>query len=125
MRLRAGLKDAGELLQIPLIDHIIVTDNDHFSFADNRWPKSKIQDFLKLDCSACIVIYYHKKLLAVSVADYGEEIGVIHSKVVRDGKNYFLAELGVKSGKEFILIPETLERSNVIECEKIIANDGD
>lgn len=29
------LKDAGELLDITILDHIIVTDKDYYSFADN------------------------------------------------------------------------------------------
>lgn len=33
-RLTIRLKHAGELLQIPLIDHIIFTDNGYYSFAD-------------------------------------------------------------------------------------------
>lgn len=32
-----ALKKAGDLLQIPLVDHVIVTLSDHYSFADNHW----------------------------------------------------------------------------------------
>lgn len=35
IKLTKNLKDAGKLLEIQILDHIIVTDNDYYSFADN------------------------------------------------------------------------------------------
>lgn len=37
-----NLRRAGEILQIPLVDHIIVTAQGHYSFA-NLWKGSKFQ----------------------------------------------------------------------------------
>ena len=37
IQLTRKLKKAGELLQIPITDHIIVTIDSHFSFAENKW----------------------------------------------------------------------------------------
>ena len=35
--LTQNLRTLGELLQIPLADHVIITDKDYFSFAESRW----------------------------------------------------------------------------------------
>ena len=37
-RLRRGLRQAGELLGITLLDHIILGDERTYSFADHSWP---------------------------------------------------------------------------------------
>lgn len=31
------LRNAGELLGVPVLDHVIVTDHDHYSLAENNW----------------------------------------------------------------------------------------
>jgi DNA repair protein RadC len=36
IKLTKNLVDAGKLLQIDVIDHIIVSESGHFSFADNQ-----------------------------------------------------------------------------------------
>lgn len=36
--LTKNLRQSGVLLQIPLIDHVIVTNRRYFSFAESRWP---------------------------------------------------------------------------------------
>ena len=35
--LTKNLKQGGVLLQIPLVDHVIVTKRNYFSFAESRW----------------------------------------------------------------------------------------
>ena len=40
LNLTNNLRKAGDLLQIPLLDHVIVTENQFFSFADRYWKKS-------------------------------------------------------------------------------------
>ena len=39
VQLSHNLKRAGVLLQIPILDHIIVTSDSHFSFAESLWRK--------------------------------------------------------------------------------------
>ena len=34
IRLTKKLVDAGKIMEVPILDHIIVGDNDYFSFAD-------------------------------------------------------------------------------------------
>jgi DNA repair protein RadC len=40
IRMSYRLRKAGELVQIPVIDHIIVTPNRHYSFADRGWSST-------------------------------------------------------------------------------------
>jgi DNA repair protein RadC len=35
--LSKDLKKAGKLLQIPILDHVIITTENHYSFADQGW----------------------------------------------------------------------------------------
>jgi DNA repair protein RadC len=37
MQFTNKLKECGELLQIPIVDHVIVTKHEHYSFADRVW----------------------------------------------------------------------------------------
>ncbi|MCC6277839.1 MAG: JAB domain-containing protein [Oligoflexia bacterium] len=39
LRLTQRLVHVGRIIQIPIYDHLIVTENHYFSFAYNRWPK--------------------------------------------------------------------------------------
>jgi len=34
IRLTKKIVDAGKIMEVPILDHIIVGDNDYFSFAD-------------------------------------------------------------------------------------------
>jgi DNA repair protein RadC len=36
--LTKSLRQSGAMLQIPLIDHVIITNRRYFSFAESRWP---------------------------------------------------------------------------------------
>ncbi|HHU00336.1 MAG TPA: hypothetical protein GXZ84_03955, partial [Bacteroidales bacterium] len=36
IRITEKLRDAGKIMEVPVIDHIIVTDNSYFSFADEN-----------------------------------------------------------------------------------------
>jgi DNA repair protein RadC len=38
------LRRGGALLQIPVVDHLIVSVTEHFSFAEQVWTKKKISD---------------------------------------------------------------------------------
>lgn len=35
------LRRAGQLLKIPLLDHVIVTEEQHFSFAESFWGRNQ------------------------------------------------------------------------------------
>ena len=37
VRFTRDLREAGQLLKIPVLDHVIVTKDEHFSFADTVW----------------------------------------------------------------------------------------
>lgn len=43
-RITARLRDAGELLGIPVLDHVIIGEEDFYSFADNGWSTSRDAD---------------------------------------------------------------------------------
>lgn len=34
------LKECGELLNIPVLDHVILGDGNYFSYAENGWPRA-------------------------------------------------------------------------------------
>jgi DNA repair protein RadC len=46
-----NLKEAGALLQIPVLDHVIITRTGHYSFADRKWKDCYLEKFKKRELS--------------------------------------------------------------------------
>jgi len=44
-RITARLRQAGELLGIPVLDHIVIGRHDYYSFADDGWPTREAAAF--------------------------------------------------------------------------------
>ena len=87
MELTNRLMKAGDILDVKVIEHVIVTDKSYFSFHNNG-----LIDKLEMDTSYALSFIYEKKMT--------KKMEKLKAEVEREGKKRELA--GIKKGKQEI-----------------------